>query len=99
MNKINSTILSNIIYLHTQISVLQCGTASLTLRDQDHTTKREGDFIKINTLGSYSIDEMVHTLCYVCMHMFKSSGVGKGSLTVFVLTITCMRYGKGSIVS
>ncbi|MCG8621178.1 MAG: hypothetical protein MJE68_04115 [Proteobacteria bacterium] len=42
--------------------VLQCGTASLTLRDQDHTNKREGDVIKINTLGSYNVDEMVRVL-------------------------------------
>ena len=48
-------------------AVLQCGTASLVLRDQDHTNKREGDWVRINTLGSYNVDEMVRVPVYVCV--------------------------------
>ena len=47
------------LHLATVTAVLQSGTASFTLRDQDHTNKREGEWTRINTLGSYNVDEMV----------------------------------------
>ena len=43
-------------------AALQCGTASLTLRDQDQTNRREGDWTKVNTLGHYNVDEMVRVV-------------------------------------
>ena len=35
------------------------GSAGIPLRDQDATNLKEGDWIKINTLGHYKLDEMV----------------------------------------
>lgn len=35
------------------------GANGVTLRDQDATNSREGDWCKINTLGHYQLHEMV----------------------------------------
>ena len=35
------------------------GATGVTLRDQDATNAKDGDWTKINTLGHYKLDEMV----------------------------------------
>lgn len=35
------------------------GNAGIPLRDQDATTRKDGEWTKINTLGYYGIAEMV----------------------------------------
>ncbi len=35
------------------------GENGVTLRDRDASSKKEGDWVKINTLGHYRLDEMV----------------------------------------
>ena len=47
-------------------AALQCGTASLTLRDQDQTNRRDGDWTRVNTLGHYNVDEMVRVVRFKC---------------------------------
>ena len=47
-------------------AALQCGTASLTLRDQDQTNRREGEWTRVNTLGHYNVDEMVRVVSFIC---------------------------------
>jgi len=38
---------------------LRRATAGIILRDQDQTNIKDGDWIKVNTLGHYKLDEMV----------------------------------------
>ncbi len=35
------------------------GANGVTLRDQDATNSKDGEWVKINTLGHYKLDEMV----------------------------------------
>ena len=43
-------------HLHVE---LRHATAGIILRDQDQTNIKEGDWIKVNTLGHYKLDEIV----------------------------------------
>lgn len=38
------------------------GNAGIPLKDQDTTSRRDGEWMKINTLGHFNIPDMVSTL-------------------------------------
>lgn len=41
------------------------GNAGIPLKDQDTTSKREGEWMKINTLGHFSISDIVSSHTYI----------------------------------
>ncbi len=49
--------------VHTEL--ISTGAAGIPLRDQDATNTKDGEWIKVNTLGHYKLDEMVRiiTVC------------------------------------
>ena len=50
--------------VHTEL--ISTGAAGIPLRDQDATNTKDGEWIKVNTLGHYKLDEMVRIIA-VCV--------------------------------
>ena len=47
------------ISLFEYAELISKGSNGVTLRDQDATNAKDGEWVKVNTLGHYRLDEMV----------------------------------------